>query len=293
MGIDLKILYRGPLSSCNYDCGYCPFAKHHETAAELAVDRKSLEQFVEWVLSRQNDRLSIFFTPWGEALTRPWYHDAFAKLSHCGHVAKTAVQTNLSFHLDWLSKCDLRRLGFWCTFHPSQTNRKEFLQQCKKLYDQCVSFSVGMVGLKEDINEARSLRAELPDDVYMWINAYKDEPDYYEESDIQAFASIDPRFHDNLANYPSLGKSCDAGSRVVSVNGNGDVSRCHFIKEKLGNLYKTEITEMLSPRRCTKQTCECHIGYVHMPELQLHKIYGEGILERVPSASTQRCEAGN
>ena len=35
----LRILYRGPLSSCNYGCPYCPFAKHHETAAELKVDR--------------------------------------------------------------------------------------------------------------------------------------------------------------------------------------------------------------------------------------------------------------
>jgi sulfatase maturation enzyme AslB (radical SAM superfamily) len=287
VGIDLKILYRGPLSSCNYDCGYCPFAKHHETAAELVTDRQSLERFVEWVLTRQSDRLSVFFTPWGEALTRPWYHEAFSNLSHCGHVAKVAVQTNLSFPLDWLSKCDVRRLGFWCTFHPSQTDRNIFLQQCEKLHERGVSFSVGMVGLKEDIDEARSLRAELPSDVYMWINAYKDEPDYYEESDTKAFASIDPHFHHNLVNYPSLGKSCDAGSRVISVDGNGNVSRCHFVKEKLGNLYETEIGEMLFPRRCTKQTCECHIGYVHMPELQLHSIYGEGILERVPSASSQ------
>ena len=25
--MNLSILYRGPLSSCNYACGYCPFAK--------------------------------------------------------------------------------------------------------------------------------------------------------------------------------------------------------------------------------------------------------------------------
>ena len=27
-----NILYRGPLSSCNYGCEYCPFAKHAESA---------------------------------------------------------------------------------------------------------------------------------------------------------------------------------------------------------------------------------------------------------------------
>ena len=29
--MNLSILYRGPLSSCNYGCEYCPFAKHRET----------------------------------------------------------------------------------------------------------------------------------------------------------------------------------------------------------------------------------------------------------------------
>jgi biotin synthase-like enzyme len=37
----LSVLYRGPLSSCNYDCHYCPFAKHHETSAELRRDREA------------------------------------------------------------------------------------------------------------------------------------------------------------------------------------------------------------------------------------------------------------
>ena len=49
MALTLSILYRGPLSSCNYGCDYCPFAKHHETAAELARDRRALERFIDWV----------------------------------------------------------------------------------------------------------------------------------------------------------------------------------------------------------------------------------------------------
>src|SRR5439155_12206691 len=32
------VLYRGPLSSCNYGCHYCPFAKHAETHADLQGD---------------------------------------------------------------------------------------------------------------------------------------------------------------------------------------------------------------------------------------------------------------
>ena len=43
--MNLSILYRGPLSSCNYGCTYCPFAKHAETAAEHEVDQRALEHF--------------------------------------------------------------------------------------------------------------------------------------------------------------------------------------------------------------------------------------------------------
>ena len=47
--MNLSILYRGPLSSCNYACDYCPFAKRSETPAELAHDRACLERFAGWV----------------------------------------------------------------------------------------------------------------------------------------------------------------------------------------------------------------------------------------------------
>ena len=40
-------------------------------------------------------------------------------------------------------------------------------------------FSVGVVGLKEHVAEIAALRAELPPAVYLWVNAYKREPDYY------------------------------------------------------------------------------------------------------------------
>ena len=48
-GAAISILYRGPLSSCNYACGYCPFAKRRETREELAADARALGRFVDWV----------------------------------------------------------------------------------------------------------------------------------------------------------------------------------------------------------------------------------------------------
>ena len=72
--MNLSILYRGPLASCNYDCPYCPFAKRRDAPAQLRADRVALERFTDWVRRNPDgDRISILFTPWGEGLTRSWY----------------------------------------------------------------------------------------------------------------------------------------------------------------------------------------------------------------------------
>ena len=61
----LRILYRGPLESCNYDCSYCPFAKKKNTREELAYDKACLLKFESWV--KQQDRaISILFTLGGK-----------------------------------------------------------------------------------------------------------------------------------------------------------------------------------------------------------------------------------
>src|SRR5262249_46300496 len=107
--MNLSILYRGPLSSCNYACWYCPFAKDHETAEELAKDRRALERFVDWVASHPEHKIGILFTPWGEALIRRWYQRALVRLTNLAHVRRAAIQTNLSCSLDWSAACDKER----------------------------------------------------------------------------------------------------------------------------------------------------------------------------------------
>ena len=113
----LSILYRGPLSSCNYGCDYCPFAKRVESREELEVDRLAWERFLAWALAQEHE-LGIFVTPWGEALIRGWYQDGLARLTRAPHVRRAAIQTNLSCRLDWLARAEPSKLGLWCTYHP-------------------------------------------------------------------------------------------------------------------------------------------------------------------------------
>lgn len=278
------ILYRGPLSSCNYGCSYCPFAKRRESEAELDRDRSALGRFVDWVCA-QGDRgheIAVLFTPWGEALTRRWYQDALVRLTHQHHVRRAAIQTNLACRLGWIRRCDTNRLALWCSYHPTQTTRARFITQCSTLDALDVRYSVGIVGVKEQIAEVYALRRELRPDVYLWVNAIKRMDAYYTAAEADALAALDPLFPINNIRHPSLGRDCRAGNSVFSVDGGGTIRRCHFIDQPIGNIHDEGWERALSPSPCTNQMCGCHIGYVHMPGLELYEVFGEGILERIP-----------
>jgi MoaA/NifB/PqqE/SkfB family radical SAM enzyme len=145
-----------------------------------------------------------------------------------------------------------------------------------------VRFSVGCVALKEHFADFRWLREQLPDDVYFWLNAYKREPDYYAAEDLAFAEGIDPLFPFNNQVYDSRGEACRAGSSVFSVDGDGTMRRCHFVKAPIGNIYEPDWESRLTRRPCPAEHCRCHIGYVHMDKLGLYDVFGEGVLERVP-----------
>lgn len=279
----LTILYRGPLASCNYGCGYCPFAKRRDTAEQLAEDRQCLERFVEWAESRSPTALAVLFTPWGEALTRRWYREAMLRLSRLPHVRRVAAQTNLSMPLEWLAGSDRSRIALWCTYHPGEVARDDFVGQCRTLTELGVCYSVGVVGLLEHLAEIHALRDELPADVYLWVNAYKRIDGYYTDELLDDLTAVDPLFPVNAQRHASRGEFCRAGETAIAVDGSGDVRRCHFISDVIGNIYDPQFERCLLRRRCTNETCGCHIGYVHLERLGLYDVFGDNVLERIPA----------
>ena len=64
--------------------------------------------------------------------------------------------------------------------------------------------------------------------------------------------------------------------------------RCHFIDAPIANLYQLGFERKLQLTPCTNSRCNCYIGYVHMPHLGLDKIYGEGLVERIPALPSER-----
>lgn len=135
-GMDLTVLYRGPLSSCDFDCPYCPFAKRRDSREQLRADRAALERFTGWAAGQTGDRLRILFTPWGEGLVRSWYRRALVELSRLPQVERVAIQTNLSCRTDWLAEADPGSVALWCTYHPGQTPYERFVAKCGELAER-------------------------------------------------------------------------------------------------------------------------------------------------------------
>ncbi|MFK3730368.1 STM4011 family radical SAM protein [Streptomyces sp. NPDC088090] len=282
--MDLTLLYRGPLASCDYDCPYCPFAKRRDSPETLRADRAALERFAGWAAGRTGDRLRILFTPWGEGLVRSWYRRALVELSRLPHVERVAIQTNLSCRTSWLDGAALGSLALWCTYHPGQTPYDRFLGKALDLAARGVRFSVGVVGLAEHHGEAVRLRAALPDHVYLWVNAA--EGHVYTDAEAAAWTEIDPLFGYSRHPHRSAGLPCRTGESVVSVDGAGTVRRCHFVRTELGNLYDGSYRAALRPRACPLAVCDCHIGYVHLETLPLYDVFAGGVLERIPAGRT-------
>lgn len=277
----LRLLYRGRLASCNYDCSYCPFAKRRDSADTLRRDAAELQRFVVWC-EQAPETLAVLFTPWGEGLVRRHYIDALVRLSHAPRLRRVAIQTNLSSNLRWLARANTQTLALWCTFHPSQLAQATFLRRLDLLRDAGVRFSVGMVGQREDIAAIEALRRALPGDVYLWINAFDPRPaDYYSTQQIQRLSAVDPHFPRSLAPPPSLGADCRAGDTALSVDGDGNVRPCHFVPLPLGNLYDGSFRRHRAPRACPNAHCDCYIGYMHRRDIGHERYFDQGVLERV------------
>ncbi|MGW1225709.1 STM4011 family radical SAM protein [Streptomyces sp. NPDC001478] len=287
--MDLTILYRGPLASCDYDCPYCPFAKRHDSRERLLADRAALERFTAWVAEQDGDRISVLFTPWGEGLVRSWYRRAMTELAGLPQVRRVAIQTNLSGRTRWLAEAGAagrEKIALWCTYHPGQTPYERFLGRCEELRALGVRYSVGVVGLDEHLAEARRLRAALPEEVYLWINAA--EGVSYTDEEAGRWTEIDPLFPYSRHPHRSAGLPCRTGESVISVDGDGTVRRCHFVRAELGNLYDGSYRAALRPRACPQAVCDCHIGYVHLETLPLYDVFAGGVLERVPAVPVSR-----
>lgn len=279
------LFYRSYIRGCNYSCYYCPFSKEIISKEILKKDKDYLFRFLKHIRD-DNKKYNLFFAPRGEILNHDYYRDALAGASHYSNIGEIVIQTNLSSSIEWIRTADLNKLILWATYHPSQVSKKDFFSQVKILMENKVRFTVGSVGVKRYFKELQEMHEQLQtlgkDKPYFWINAFKDQKNYYSKEDIEFLKSIDPLFEINLRNYISKDVECLSGYGSFFIEYNGMIHRCWQDKKRLGNILTTDLDEIKSKKRCTKDSCTCFIGYNQIKELQLKNIYKNSLIGRLP-----------
>jgi hypothetical protein len=201
-------------------------------------------------------------------------------------VERVTVQTNLSFDVaSFLDGVDASKLALWTTYHPGEVDEaglEELHRKWGLLRRRGVPFSVGIVGTRDNLPHARRLRQRLEQGVYLWVNAYKREPNYYTPAELAEVRAIDPYFDLNNQHYPSRGRPCTAGQRAVYLDDEGDLRRCFFVGEVLGNLFRDGWRRLAAPLGCPRATCHCYVGHMHTVELDFRAVYGKYLAARIP-----------
>jgi hypothetical protein len=60
---------------------------------------------------------------------------------------------------------------------------------------------------------------------------------YYSPEQIARLERVDPLFRLSNARHPSRDKECTAGATAVSLDGEGNLRRCHFVGVVIGITY--------------------------------------------------------
>jgi MoaA/NifB/PqqE/SkfB family radical SAM enzyme len=287
--MSLLVLFRSRLEWCNYTCGYCPWnASVRKVPAEVfRADEERVRRIVDRV-AELPDPVEFFITPKAEYLVLPYWREAVGRLLALPQVERVTVQTNLSFDLRaFLDEVDAAKLALWTTYHPTEVPPHEVEElhvKWRLLRERGVPFSVGVVGTRENLPHLHALRRRLDPGVYLWVNAYQRERDYYTPRELDEIRAVDPYFDLNNQDYPSRGRPCTAGQRAVYLDDEGDLRRCFFVGDVLGNLFRDGWRRLPAPLACPRAGCHCYVGHMHVVELDFRAVYGTDLAVRIPRA---------
>lgn len=285
--MSLLVLFRSRLEWCNYTCHYCPWnaTLNRVGRDDFADDERRVRRVIARVAELPRP-VEFFVTPKAEYLVLPYWREAVARLTHLPQVSRVTVQTNLSFDVAaFLGEVDPGKVAFWTTFHPTEVPAdaiETLHSRWELLRRHGVPFSVGLVGTRDNLTHLEALRRRLPPDVYVWVNAYKREADYYTPDDLDRIRAVDPWFDLNNQHFPSLGRPCTAGQLAVYLDDEGDLRRCFFVGKVIGNLFRDGWTTLPDAEACPNATCHCYVGHMHIPELDFRGVYGRDLAVRIP-----------
>src|SRR5262249_56388044 len=105
---------------------------------------------------------------------------------------------------------------------------------------------------------------------------------YYRPEERELIRGVDPLFDLNDQHFPSMGRPCTAGSHAVYLDDEGDLRRCFFVGDVIGNLFRDGWATLPPPTSCPVATCHCYVGHMHVLELDFPAIYRKHLPPPIP-----------
>ena len=252
---------------------------------ELEKDKKQWFSFVEGYRKRAESLgiRALMVVPYGEAMIHTWYWEGLAQISGLPETDAVGVQTNLSFPVKKFLETfamaggKMEKIRLWATFHPEMTDVEEFAGRCRELGNAGVTLCAGAVGVPENIELLRRLRKELPEEIYLWINAMDGLGRPYTPQEQKAFRELDPYFIRELVPVPADVSMC---RDRLFVEGDGRVHICNI--SRVQNESWEEISFPWEKGICGRKRCSCYLAYGGREDFMNRILFGPYPLFRIP-----------
>jgi len=266
-----------PTYVCNYQCPYCFI--HTKFNYAKVFPRNSEHSWEEWVQAFDKLPQSFIHITGGEPLSYPELIPLLENMPKKHTIL--AVATNLTLHVDELSKLPNRRFFISTSFHSHMTDKESFGERVLKMKRAGFPVSVSVVAYPDRIALLPEFKRYFEDEigVRFVVNPYLDPFYKYskEEADIVE-KYVPSRIKVGWAE-DTRPKTCVAGSKYFQFLPNGDVYTClsgiyyatsdlhEGICENpgrfyLGNLFDGSFKPLDGPMTCSCPCSErCDQGY--------------------------------
>jgi len=257
---------------------------------ELAKDEGQWRSFVRKYEGRAAalGLRAMMIVPYGEALIHPWYWQGLAQISGLAETDAVGAQTNLSFPIEKSlalfaeSGGKIGKLRLWATFHPEMATVQDFAGRCRQLAEAGVRLCAGSVGVPENLALLRRLKAELPREIYLWVNKMDGLKRPYTREEKEAFLEIDPYFNRELTPVPADVAGC---RERLFAEADGRLHTCN-ISQKLGigweDICGEGVPAALPEPKCGRKSCSCYLAYGGRDDLMNWLLFGDYPLFRIP-----------
>ena len=161
-----------------------------------------------------------------------------ASLTRMPHVRKAAIQTNLSCKLDWVDACDRTGSPSGATFHPREIDRETLPGEVprtgspRRPLQRRRGRPQGTPRRDRRPFAASCRRTSTSGSTPTSASRTITPPEMVSSSTAHR-----PAVPDQHPLPPQPGRAMPGRATVISVDGDGTVRRCHFIREPIGNLY--------------------------------------------------------